>query len=292
MAGGRLRDTAGNYIEPDALIADTLSGIATDEDLQLAVNNAVSEALDTVATDEELNAALAGAIATILDAVATDEELETALSTAVAQVLEQAATDAELRAAIETALESIEPGDTFVTNIATTEEFITQLVTEEFVTQVVENNTYVTNVTNVINARKGVANELATLDANSHHTPSQIPPGAFELTIDGGGVVITTGVKFDFEVPFACNLIGWTLLADVSGSIVIDVWKDSYANFPPTVADSISTSKPTLSSAQKAQDNTITDWSEALAAGDILRFNVDSVATIKRATLVLKYQRT
>ena len=32
-----------------------------------------------------------------------------------------------------------------------------------------------------------------------------------------------------------------------SGSIVIDVWKDTYANFPPIVADTITASaKPTL----------------------------------------------
>lgn len=107
--------------------------------------------------------------------------------------------------------------------------------------------------------------------------------------IDGGGIVITTGVKGFIEVPFACTIVAWTLMANVSGSIVIDVWKDTYANFPPTILDTITgTEKPTLVSVQKNQDIALTTWTTAISAGDILAFNVDSVDTIQRATLSLK----
>ena len=58
-----------------------------------------------------------------------------------------------------------------------------------------------------------------------------------------------------------------------SGSIVIDVWKDTYANFPPTVADTITASaKPTLSSATKSDDTTLTGWTTAVTAGDVFGF--------------------
>lgn len=107
--------------------------------------------------------------------------------------------------------------------------------------------------------------------------------------IDGGGIVITTGVKGFIEIPFACTILGWTLLANVSGSIVIDVWKDTYANFPPTILDTITgTEKPTLVTVQKNQDTNLTTWITSISAGDILAFNVDSVDTIQRATLSLK----
>ena len=107
--------------------------------------------------------------------------------------------------------------------------------------------------------------------------------------IDGGGSAITTGQKGHLEIPFACTITQATLLADQSGSIVIDIWKDTYANFPPIDADSITASAPpTLSSAQKSQDSTLTGWTTAIAAGDILAFNVDSVATVERVTLSLK----
>lgn len=107
--------------------------------------------------------------------------------------------------------------------------------------------------------------------------------------IDGGGVTITTGIKGDLEIPFACTIVAATLLADQSGSIVIDIWKDTYANYPPTVADTITASaKPTISTATKSQDTTLTGWTTAITAGDTLRFNVDSVTTIQRVTLSLK----
>lgn len=109
------------------------------------------------------------------------------------------------------------------------------------------------------------------------------------VVIDGGGSAITTGVKGDVSLDFACTIQGWTLLADQSGSIVIDIWKDLYANYPPTVADTITASaKPTISSATKATSTTLTGWTTAIAAGDTLRFNVDSATTVQRVTLMLK----
>jgi hypothetical protein len=47
------------------------------------------------------------------------------------------------------------------------------------------------------------------------------------IVIDGGGAVIATGVHGDLRIPFACTITKATLLADQSGSIVIDVWKDT-----------------------------------------------------------------
>lgn len=117
-------------------------------------------------------------------------------------------------------------------------------------------------------------------------------PGVIAYVIDGGGVAITTGVKGFLEVPFACTITGWSLLADQAGSIVIDVWKDTYANFPPTIADTIAGSeKPTLSAVQKNQDLTLTTWTTAVTAWDILAFNVDSAATLTRVTLSIHIER-
>jgi len=111
--------------------------------------------------------------------------------------------------------------------------------------------------------------------------------------IDGGGSAITTGQKGHLEIPFACTITQVTTLADQSGSIVVDIWKDTYANFPPTDADSITASAPpTLSSAQKAQDSTLTDWTTAITEGDILAFNVDSITTCERVTISLRVTKT
>lgn len=123
-----------------------------------------------------------------------------------------------------------------------------------------------------------VASDLADLAAE-----------AIEFVVEGGGAVIATGIKGDLLVPFACTIAKATLLADQTGSIVVNVWKDTYANFPPTVADKITASAPpTISSATKSQDATLSGWTTGIAAGDILRFNVDSVTSIQRCTLALE----
>lgn len=99
--------------------------------------------------------------------------------------------------------------------------------------------------------------------------------------------------QLDLVVPFACTITGVTMLADVEGSIVVDIWKDTYANFPPTDADSITASAPpTITTATKSQDTTLTGWTVAVAAGDVLRFNVDSVTDTTRVTVVLDITRT
>lgn len=112
----------------------------------------------------------------------------------------------------------------------------------------------------------------------------------FGITIDGGGVAITTGVKGYVEIPYDCVITGWTVIGDVSGAIVIDVWKDTYANALPTVADTIAgTEKPTITaSGIKGQDLALSSWTTTITAGDIIGFNVDSCTAITRAMLVIR----
>lgn len=116
----------------------------------------------------------------------------------------------------------------------------------------------------------------------------------WSLVIDGGGSAITTGVKLDLVVPYNAIVTSWDILADQSGSIVVDLWQDTYGSYPPTNADSITTSeKPTLSSASKNQDNSLNSgngW--AVTQGRVLRVNVDSAATVTRVCIALHVTRT
>ncbi len=111
----------------------------------------------------------------------------------------------------------------------------------------------------------------------------------FRFVFDGGGVALTTGAKLVYmTVPLSCNIISWRILANPSGSIVFDIWKDTFANFPPTVADTITASaKPTLSAATSAESSTLTGWTTSLATGDILEVNIDSVSTVTKVYLDL-----
>lgn len=114
------------------------------------------------------------------------------------------------------------------------------------------------------------------------------------LTIgDPIGPVLSVGPKARMEVPFACNVTGWTILADQAGSIVIDVWRDSYANYPPTVADTIAgVEKPSITApALKNQDLTLATWTFAIPAGSILLFNIDSCTAIRQVHLSLRVEQ-
>lgn len=116
---------------------------------------------------------------------------------------------------------------------------------------------------------------------------------AIPFVIDGGGLVIGTGIRGDLQIPFGCTINSWTLLADQVGSIVVDIWKDTYDNFPPDVADSIcAASLPTLSSASKATSTSLPGWTTTINPGDILRYSVQSVSSIKRVTVSLKVFRS
>ncbi|GAH28073.1 unnamed protein product, partial [marine sediment metagenome] len=53
--------------------------------------------------------------------------------------------------------------------------------------------------------------------------------GVIIFIIDGGGEAITTGEKGHLRIPFKCEIQRATLLADQSGSIVVNIWKDTYA---------------------------------------------------------------
>jgi hypothetical protein len=110
--------------------------------------------------------------------------------------------------------------------------------------------------------------------------------------VDGGGSTITTGIKGDILVPFACTINEWSLLADQSGSVTVDIWKDTYANYPPTSADSITGSAAvSITNNVKNQSSTLTGWTTAIAENDALRFNVSSASTITRLTITLDVVR-
>lgn len=120
------------------------------------------------------------------------------------------------------------------------------------------------------------------------NNPIALTPAGIEFFIDGGGAVITTGVKGVLEVPFKCDIGAVRLLADQAGTIQVDIWKDTYANYPPTDADSITSSAvPNLATVAKSEDTTLTGWTTAIADGDILYYNVDASPAPASVTWVL-----
>jgi hypothetical protein len=107
------------------------------------------------------------------------------------------------------------------------------------------------------------------------------------LITDGLGSPLTAGVKGWLRVPHTGTIVESFALPEQSGSVVVDLWKCTYADFDafsthPVNGDSITASAPiSISSGTKASDTTLTGWTTTVTKGDIIAFNVDSATTIE-----------
>jgi len=107
--------------------------------------------------------------------------------------------------------------------------------------------------------------------------------------IDGGGSTITTGIKGHVIVDFDCEVLEWAVVADQLGSVVVDVNRATFANYP-TTGSIAGTELPTISTSTKGEDRTLTTWSD-IDDGDVLEFEVDSITTCERVTVALKCRK-
>jgi hypothetical protein len=119
--------------------------------------------------------------------------------------------------------------------------------------------------------------------------PATVPSlsGTFSIgiTVDGSGGVITAGQKGYVRVPYACTITSWSILTGNAGSgatVTFDIWRAN--NAIPTVANTIvgAGTKPFLTN-NTAQITSAapSGWtSVALAANDILGFNVETGAAV------------
>lgn len=115
------------------------------------------------------------------------------------------------------------------------------------------------------------------------------------FAIDGGGAVITSGVKLRLHIPVPFTITKWFVMADQVGSITIDIWRAN--NAVPLSSQSIvgGGNAPALSGAQFVGNTAPSGWtSTTLAADDWLAFNVSSgssLASVTQVTLALTVQR-
>jgi hypothetical protein len=118
-----------------------------------------------------------------------------------------------------------------------------------------------------------------------------------EFVMDGGGAQLGTGLRGILQVPFAGLITGVSVLGDQSGSVVVDIWKCSNANYaPPThpaVADSITASAlPTITAGTKYSDNVLTGWTKSFSANDVFAYNINSISNFTRLAICLTVTKT
>jgi hypothetical protein len=110
------------------------------------------------------------------------------------------------------------------------------------------------------------------------------------VQIDGQDSVIQTGICHNQPVPFPCDIVAGRITANGVGSIVIDIKKSTFANWP--TMSSICAGNPlTISAARKVEDTALSGWTKTLNEGEQLAIDVLSCSGITEATLTLFLRR-
>ena len=118
-------------------------------------------------------------------------------------------------------------------------------------------------------------------------------PAMIEFVMEGAGAPISVGYKNGLLIPLWLIITGWSIFCDASGTIQIDVYKVSEADYlagtVPTVANTITGSAvPKVTGAVAASSTTLTGWTTEIQQNDYIGFNIDSNAGVFKATIVIK----
>jgi hypothetical protein len=132
-----------------------------------------------------------------------------------------------------------------------------------------------------------VDGDFVQININNNLTLSdQVTTRSISFTFDGGGAVIASGSSARLPyIPFDCEIIGWAMAADQSGSIEIDLLVDP--TYPPTTSIT-GGNEPALSTADYDEDFTLTGWTTALATGDKMIATINgSPTSVTQVTITL-----
>jgi len=111
--------------------------------------------------------------------------------------------------------------------------------------------------------------------------------------LDGNGSVCTTGNTRYITVPFTGTITAWNITATgTSPTCTIDIWKVATGTALPTVSNTIMGTKPALSTGNAIHSTTLTSWTTAVTANDILAFNLDACTNATTLTFVLVITKT
>jgi hypothetical protein len=121
-----------------------------------------------------------------------------------------------------------------------------------------------------------------------------VAPRTINYVISGGGGTITTGAseaaqsKGYLYTSQQLVIDSWSLLANTSGSIKIDIWTGTYGSFPTMVLAS-GTNPPQLATSQKNTGSNSGFGTTVINAGNLIQFRVNSAVTVsvEQVTVVM-----
>jgi hypothetical protein len=119
--------------------------------------------------------------------------------------------------------------------------------------------------------------------ASAGQLPTNVRVRGFGATFDGGGSALTSGKTYFVTIPFSCAISAWNIAVDI-GTATVDVWKVATGTAIPTVSNTITASaQPVISTGTAIHSTTLTGWTTAVSANDIVGINLKTVSS---ATLV------
>jgi hypothetical protein len=111
-------------------------------------------------------------------------------------------------------------------------------------------------------------------------------------TFSGGGSALVAPQTSFVYVPYTGTITAATIIADQTGSAVVDIWKVPLASVPATSGNSIAASDlPTLSSQIQHTDTTLSGWTTSINAGDVIYFHLNSASTVTQLSIDLSVSR-
>lgn len=136
-----------------------------------------------------------------------------------------------------------------------------------------------------LNASNLTSGTIPTARLPTNQTLRQV-----NFSLDGQGSAIApisgSNTWYLADNNFAGTINSWSLVADKSGSIDIDIWKANAS--VPTSGNSITASAQcSLASSQSVFSGPITGWSSAVSPGDCWGFNLVSASTLTKANLTI-----
>jgi len=115
---------------------------------------------------------------------------------------------------------------------------------------------------------------------------------AIGVSFTNNSAVFSSGTTVSLSVPYNCSIMQWDALSLSSGTFVADVKKSVYADYP-SMTSIAGTDKPTLAgNAYKGTSTTLTGWTLAVTAGDVLKFDIEQAIQSGTITAQLKVRKT
>jgi hypothetical protein len=108
------------------------------------------------------------------------------------------------------------------------------------------------------------------------------------VVIDNGSLDIATGSKGYLNIDVTGTIESWMLVSEDPGSIAIDIFKTTYANFPNGFTSIVGSEFPLIVNGRKSRDESLSTWNTKITAGDILDFRVVSCTGISKCSVFLR----